>query len=235
MRFAFIGLCLSLVPCFGYQFQCISHAPKVGMYHQFISQDEALHLVQLARSRLIPSTVMHPEGSAGLYNPGRSSYTAFLEKSEDAVVKRIEERVSGLLGCHLSQIEPLQIVRYQFGQEYKPHHDYFSPEQLKAQHNNQRQHTLLIYLNDLPLEAGGYTVFPRLFIACLPSAGAALYFQNMRDSTQELEEATLHGGAPILIEGVEKWACNVWVRQQPCSQAGSDPKLATEPAKIPHM
>ena len=235
MRYVFIGFWLSLAPCFAYHFQCISHSPRVGIYHQFISQEEALHLIALGRTRLTPSTVVNPEGSGSLYNPGRSSYTAFLEKSEDAIVKGIEERVAGLLGCKLSQIEPLQIVRYQFGQEYKPHHDYFSPEQLKTQNGNQRQHTLLIYLNTLPLEAGGYTVFPRLFIACLPSEGAALYFQNVRDGTHAIEEDTLHAGAPILVSGVEKWACNVWVRQQPWVQQDSESLVALEPAKIPHM
>lgn len=234
MKYAFIGFCLSLVPCLAYDFQCISHAPKVGIYHQFISQEEALHLIGLARSRLAPSEVVSLEGSSSIYNPGRSSYTAFLKKSEDTIVKNIEERVAGLLGCELSQIEPLQIVRYQFGQEYKPHHDYFSQEQLKIQNHNQREHTLLIYLNTLPLEAGGYTAFPRLFIACLPSAGAALYFQNLRAHSSYTEEATLHAGTPILIEGVEKWACNVWVRERPWDP-NFEREAAVEPAKIPHM
>lgn len=241
--YAFISFFLNMAPSFAYHYQCLSHAPRVGIYHGLISQEEARHLIDLAQSRMSPSTVVDLEGSGSMHSPARTSCSAFLEKSQDPIIKAIEDRVAGILACNTNQIESLQVVRYQFGQEYKPHHDYFGEEQLQAQGNNQRKHTFLIYLNALPLEAGGYTVFPQLFMACLPSLGAALYFENMNDEGQ-VQEKTLHAGAPVLGQGIEKWACNVWVREgewqsliDEATESGKDHQASNYPmpASIPHL
>ncbi len=241
--YAFICFFLSIVSSFAYTYQCLSHSPNVGIYHGLVSPEEAQHLIDLAQSRMSPSMVVDLEGSGSAHSSGRTSCSAFLEKSEDSIVKAIEDRIAGILACDTNRIESLQVVRYQFGQEYKPHHDYFSEDQLEAQGNNQRKHTFLIYLNALPLEAGGYTVFPELFIACLPSVGAALYFQDMNDEG-EVEAKTLHAGAPILGQGIEKWACNVWVREKAWKGTVSQETAPSKesqapahplPASIPHL
>lgn len=55
----------------------------------------------------------------------RTSSSAFLLKSQDPVIKCIEDRSSMFSGIPLPQIEPLQVVWYTKGQKYEPHLDWF--------------------------------------------------------------------------------------------------------------
>lgn len=243
MPYILLLFCLSLLNVSAYRYQCLSHEPHVGIYHDLLSPAEAQHLIDLAQPRMNPSSVVDLDGAGSTYTDARTSFSAFLQKSEDPIVKAIEDRIAGILACETTQIEPLQVVRYQFGQEYKAHHDYFSEEQLEGQGNNQRKHTFLVYLNSFPLEAGGYTAFPKLSVACIPSLGAALYFANMNEEGQ-VQVKTLHAGTPIVIPGLEKWACNIWVRESPWQSSTPQGQSSDKhepassyplPATIPHL
>lgn len=194
-------------------FQKLSDHPSVRIYHNFITEEEAKHLISLGASKLKRSAVVSEEGLAQI-SAERTSSSASLGKSQDTIVQSIEEKVAQILGCSIDCIEPLQIVHYTHGQEYAPHYDYFDAKYLATHHNNQRKDTFLIYLNTLDLQDGGFTVFPELQFAVLPIVGNALYFKNL-DSNEQEDPKTLHGGMPIQKEGVEKWACNVWIRQKP--------------------
>jgi prolyl 4-hydroxylase len=70
---------------------------------------------------------------------------------------------------------------------------------------------MLVYLNDVAEKDGGATIFPKLDIQVQPTVGTALYFKNLK-SNGRVNPLTLHGGAPIISDGVEKWACNIWIR-----------------------
>jgi prolyl 4-hydroxylase len=108
--------------------------------------------------------------------------------------------------------EPIQVLHYTPGAEYKPHHDYFDPVQPGNDRvlamGGQRVATLIMYLNDV--EAGGSTVFPRLGLDVLPRRGAAVYFANTQESG-EIDARTLHGGSPVVAG--EKWIATKWIRQ----------------------
>jgi prolyl 4-hydroxylase len=73
-----------------------------------------------------------------------------------------------------------------------------------------REHTLLIYLNDVPVESGGATKFQRLNITVQPNKNSALYFYNLHKNGIGHEMA-LHSGEPI-IGNITKWAINCWIR-----------------------
>ncbi len=194
----------------------LSPNPDIRLYKNFISEEEAKHLIALAKSRLKSSTVLkYGQGVAD--DKWRTSTTAFLYKSEDPIVKAIEERACKLLGCNLNYMEPIQVVHYSKGQRFLPHYDYFTGEELKYQ-TSQRQHTLLVYLNEVKEEHGGMTLFPKLNVHIQPVKGAALYFNNL-DKDGKVNPLTLHGGEPILADGVEKWACNIWVRNNVYTEA----------------
>jgi prolyl 4-hydroxylase len=189
----------------------LSQQPPIQLYKNFISENDAKHLIELAKNRLAPSAVQL--SGQKVRDRQRTSTTAVLTKSEDEVVKRIEEKVCALVGCQISHIEPLQIVHYAPGQKYSAHHDYFSEKELPYQ-TGQRRHTFLIYLNDVPSQNGGATIFPALNIHIQPTLGTALYFQDS-DVQGRVEPKTLHGGAEITSKSAEKWACNIWIRDKP--------------------
>jgi len=73
-----------------------------------------------------------------------------------------------------------------------------------------REHTLLLYLNDVPKEFGGSTTFPKLNITVQPKKNMALYFYNLQKNG-EGHSLSLHSGDPI-IGNYTKWAINGWLR-----------------------
>lgn len=189
----------------------LSENPSIRLYTHLITPKEAEHLIKISKTRLQASTIQ--AGSKRIQVDDRTSSSAKLNKSEDPIVAAIEQRICDLLNCHVNQIEPLQIVHYTQGQQYKVHHDYFSPKE-RFHQTGQRIYTMLIYLNDLEPQDGGETVFPKLDLKIQPQLGTGLFFKNV-DEQGNGDPLTYHAGAPVLKAGVEKWACNVWIRDNP--------------------
>jgi prolyl 4-hydroxylase len=102
------------------------------------------------------------------------------------------------------------VVKYQPGQEFKTHVDYFDPqEDEKAIENGgQRIATFFVWLNDLKEDDGGSTTFPRLGLKCIPDQGSALFWWNQYGRT--LLSDTEHQGSP-LKKGT-KYGLNIWIR-----------------------
>ena len=113
----------------------------------------------------------------------------------------------------LAQGEPLQVMRYGVGAEYKPHYDYFDlgrPGQAANLRNGgQRIASLVIYLNDV--EAGGETTFPRCGLAVGPRKGSAVFFAYT-DAQSRTDPMSFHAGAPV-TRG-EKWIATRWMRER---------------------
>ena len=93
----------------------------------------------------------------------------------------------------------MQIVKYEKGQEYTPHFDWWVGKKT-------RWATLLMYLNDPPL-SGGKTTFPQLNLDLHPGKGSAILFYSMLEDGN-MDFKSLHGGLPVYT-GV-KWLCNLW-------------------------
>jgi prolyl 4-hydroxylase len=101
----------------------------------------------------------------------------------------------------LSGGEPLTLLRYAVGQQYRQHHDCLPHVR------NQRAWTMLIYLNEG--YAGGETIFPRLGLSVKGRKGDALLFRNT-DAQGQAAEAAMHLGAPVMAG--QKWLCTRWIR-----------------------
>ena len=114
----------------------------------------------------------------------RSSENTWLAPYSMPLLKDIQRRLAGLtgfdLGLLVSAAEELQVIRYQEGGQFKPHHDStgFKP----------RLFTALLYLNDLEESQGGGTWFP---YADSSSGGAPLDASAV-SSVQEAIDAALH-------------------------------------------
>ena len=75
----------------------------------------------------------------------------------------LPSRIAHYSGIPAENGEQMQILRYENGQEYRPHPDYFdeTSEEVKKTHlqgGGQRVATMLMYLTDV--EKGGRTIFP---------------------------------------------------------------------------
>jgi prolyl 4-hydroxylase len=186
----------------------------IYLFHNFLSQQECDHLIAAAEPRLVKSTVMsHDNGTSVLSQEVRSSMQTFIPIQSDPIVCRIGDRIAQKLPFPKENGEDLQVVRYQPGQFYRPHFDYFNPDypgmQETLQQYGQRVCTMLLYLNEP--EEGGETVFPQLMITIRPKRGMALLFYNVF-SDGHVNEKTQHGGSPV-IKG-QKWIANKWIREK---------------------
>lgn len=195
-------------------------APRVILFGNLLAPEECEELVEMSRGKLARSSVVNAATGHYDVHPHRTSSGTHFNRGENALIQRIERRIAELVQHPVEHGEPLQILHYQPGGEYKPHFDYFDPAQpgneAVLKHGGQRVATLVMYLNDVP--AGGSTVFPEVGLDVLPRRGNAVYFAYTTEQGQ-LDARTLHGGSPV-SEG-EKWIATKWFRQRPYGGAGT--------------
>lgn len=186
--------------------------PPLWVVDGVLSSEECDELIGLARLRLQPSeTVVEVTGGSQVH-VARTSEGMFFQRGEYPVCQRLEQRLAELMSWPLDHGEGLQVLRYGVGAEYRPHHDYFDPEQAGTdricRRGGQRVATVVVYLNTP--ESGGETVFPSAGLSVVPRKGSAVCFVYPSPVPDTL---TLHGGAPILAG--EKWVATKWLRQRP--------------------
>lgn len=180
---------------------------QLYVYQGFLSLGDCKGLIDKIDAEAVPSTLYKGTEQAGF----RTSYSCHLNRW-DPFVSRVEARMSDVLGIDNGYAETMQGQRYQVGQEFKAHHDFFHTSQeywnMEAQQGGQRSWTAMIFLNE-PQE-GGTTEFPHIGIGVRPQAGMMLIWNNMKpDGT--LNYKTLHTGTPV-IAGV-KHIITKWYRQ----------------------
>jgi prolyl 4-hydroxylase len=108
----------------------------------------------------------------------------------------------------LTCCESWQIARYEPGQYYRPHHDYFNIKNHKDYVKNDRVATVILYLTDD--FKGGQTFFKILNIKISPMQGAMVYFTYPADTPSSIK--TLHEGCDV-ISGI-KYIATLWIRQR---------------------
>ena len=188
-------------------------APRIVLFGNLLSHAECDEMIELSRGKLERSSVVNAETGAYDIHPHRTSRGTHFNRGENDLIRRIESRIAELVQFPEENGEPIQILHYEPGGEYKPHFDYFDPklagnEQVLTQ-GGQRIATLVMYLNDV--EAGGSTVFPEVGIDVLPRKGSAVYFAYCSE-TGVLDTRSLHGGSPV--GAGEKWIATKWIRER---------------------
>lgn len=117
----------------------------------------------------------------------------------------IAVRASTLINVDPNRVEALQLVRYTSPRsEYRLHHDHGGFYGKRTEH---RPWTMLIFLNDV--SDGGTTAFPELGLEIIPRGGDAVVWSNTNEDG-EVDPDMVHLGKPPGVEGIEKYAVNVW-------------------------
>jgi prolyl 4-hydroxylase len=174
----------------------------------FLSQDECRALCGQIDANTFPSQLYEKEKHDGV----RTSYSCNLN-SYDPLISEVDTRIANLLGIDRSWGEPLQGQRYQTGQQFKEHADFFYVDQPYwndyGSHGGQRTWTAMIYLNVPTM--GGATGFKYLELAVSPQLGRLLIWNNMAlDGSPN--PWTLHEGQPV--EGGSKYIVTKWYRER---------------------
>lgn len=186
------------------------HNPRVVVFADLLSAEECDEMITLASARLARSETVQTATGASEVNEARTSQGMFFERGEHLVCARLEARIAALMNWPIENGEGLQVLRYGPGAEYRPHYDYFDPEQPGTpsilKRGGQRVASIVCYLNTPT--AGGSTIFPDIQLDVAPVKGNAVFFSYDRPHPVT---RSLHGGSPVL-EG-EKWVATKWLRE----------------------
>jgi len=170
--------------------------PKLDLYmlDDFLSAKECAKLVALIGHHLRPSTLTHYPADTAF----RTSQTAHLCHLRSPVALAVDTKICKTLGIRDEYSEGTQAQRYDVGQQFKPHWDFFQPgsdvyRRLAGVRGN-RTWTFMVYLND-DLE-GGATRFTEIDYAVQPKAGMALFWNNLREDCSP-NTMMMHAGEPV--------------------------------------
>ncbi len=188
---------------------CSRQPAQLYLTEQFLSADECHGLNAQIDAGSYPSPLYEKDKYAGV----RTSHSCNLNVY-DPLVAEVETRIAKLLGIDRSWGEPLQGQRYQIGQCFKDHVDFFYVDQPYwadyEPHGGQRTWTAMIYLSDEV--RGGGTRFPLLDLEVKPRLGRLLIWNNMAlDGSPN--GWMLHAGQPV--EHGIKYIVTKWYRERP--------------------
>jgi prolyl 4-hydroxylase len=160
----------------------------------FLSDAECDAIVAITNRQLRPSTVTVENGDK-YYRTSRTCDLSLLNTPE---VVALDLKIAKTLGIRPEYSEGIQAQRYDVGQEFKKHTDYFEPRtdeyaRFAAARGN-RTWTFMVYLND-GMEGGG-TRFFAIDRTFQPKKGQAVIWNNLhRDGSPNPD--TLHSGEPV--------------------------------------
>jgi len=195
------------------ELEVISTAPRAFVIKNFLSHFECDTIIAMAEPNLHRSQV----GEGGIstaISDTRSSRNTWIGRHRSPETATITLRAADLLqideqllSSH-TNAEEMQVVHYEVGQKYDPHHDWGV-----SGYPESRYITLLFYLSDMKNpRAGGETSFPKAAggrgIKVHPGKGSAVLFYNLLPDGNS-DDLALHEARPVR-EG-EKWLANYWV------------------------
>ena len=207
--------------------QMLSWMPVAYVIPNFLTDAECDKFVEVAKKTMSPSGLaLRPGEKMEDQTNVRTSSGTFVGSASDPLILEVEERIHDAVGIHSSHGEEFNVLRYELGQHYHSHHDYFDSGYGVGANTN-RLMTVLLYLTDV--EEGGETVLPlegedgmarlsqpKVYERCdiglkvPPRKGQALVFYSLKPNG-DFDPQSLHGGCPV-VKG-EKWVATKWIRQ----------------------
>ena len=172
-----------------------------------LSHEECQQVIDAINASLTPSKVTRGVS----YDRRRTSRTASLRRNHPELSASLDQRFAALFGVDPRLSEPIQVQRYDAGEYFKEHNDWFSPRKedyaTQTDIGGQRTWTVMVYLN--AVERGGETLFSRLGRSFTPVPGLALAWNNLQaDGTPN--PFTLHEALPV--QAGHKWIITKWFR-----------------------
>ena len=167
----------------------LSNSPYVARLPGVFTAAECDYLAEAAEPMLEPSVVVDERSGRHIPHPIRTSDgVAFAWVIENPAVHALNRRIAAASGTRVAQGEPLQVLRYRPGQQYRNHLDAVPGL------DNHRILTMLVYLNDG--YQGGETQFVRTGLAVKGRKGDGLLFRNTLPDGRA-DPMSEHAGLPV--------------------------------------
>jgi len=208
----------SIVPSFGdrYGITVVSTDPYIVTFDNFLSDEEIEALITTVDGGWERSTdtgSVNEFGETGrVLSQGRTSSNAWCRApcEGNPHVQNVMKKIAEVTRVPRENYESFQVLRYEVGQAYNPHHDASSSQVRLA--CGPRILTFFLYLSDV--DEGGETGFPLLNggngFKISPKKGSALLWPSTtNDDPEHIDSRTLHQAHPV-IKG-RKFAANTWI------------------------
>lgn len=127
------GLCILRI-------EQLSWKPRSYLFHNFLTERECEHIIDITRPFLKRSTVVGGGNGTGEVHNIRTSFGTFLRRRSDPVAEKIAQRVAHWTHLPSSHQEDMQVLRYGFQQKYGAHMDVLKE-------GSHRIATVLLYLS----------------------------------------------------------------------------------------
>ena len=195
--------------------ELLCESPRIGVVRGFAPVDLCKWLVGAAEGRLQPAGTTDARTGRFTADPARTNRYAQVRLFDYSLpLLFLRHQMASIVEQPTANFEVMNLLSYQPGEEYRPHHDYMDPAaegfQQELAERGQRVATFLVYLND-DFE-GGETSFPDVDLKFRGTAGDALFFISASpDGT--IDTRTRHAGLPP-ASGT-KWLLSQWVRNRP--------------------
>ena len=181
----------------------LSDKPNLRIVRELMTRRECAYLIHTAEPLFRPSMVYNDQGVEVRDTLRTSDGAGFFWLAEDPAIHALNRRIARATGTSYDQGEPLQVLRYVPGQEYRPHFDFLQGA------DNPRPWTALTYLNED--YEGGATRFVKTGQEVRGGTGDLLIFANsnergLRDPLAE------HAGMPVTAG--TKYLATRWIRER---------------------
>jgi prolyl 4-hydroxylase len=183
----------------------LCEAPLVTRFAGLFSAAECAYLADAAAPMLKPAVVIDRVSGRQVRDPARvCDSVGFTWPLENPAIHALNRRIAAASGTAVERGEPLQVLRYRPGGEYRPHFDAIPG------FANQRVETMLVWLNED--YEGGETHFPTPGLKLKGRTGDAILFRNAGPDGRR-DPAAGHAGLPV-TRG-EKLIASRWIRARP--------------------
>jgi prolyl 4-hydroxylase len=176
--------------------ECDTIINSSGDFHPSLNYNSDLKMAEVAKIRT----------SSTYYDSGYK-----FQLYQRKIYFTLKDKFDFIKGFNISHFEPLSILKYTVGQQYREHKDFFNNINSKITEND-RFATAILYLNDD--FDGGETFFKHLKITVKPKKGSLLFFDYKYN--HELNMLTRHQGLPV-YRGT-KYIATQWIRYNPHKQ-----------------
>ena len=200
----------------------------------FLTKEECDYLIDMIDANNVRSSVVVGGTNTSEISNVRTSSTSNLDPI-NKTVNSIHKKIANELGLDIKMGESLQGQKYEVGQYFKEHADYFSGVAYDKHclSSGNRTFTFMIYLND-DFDGGG-TNFPRLNTIIKPEKGKAIIWENTKNGI--VQEQTHHEGMEV-EKGTKYivtswWRENIWNGAEDFNLYNKKQKVYTHKDQIP--